>query len=76
MKKNDQKFYLDPDFSTKNFWDKKVMVNQDPTKLKSRVWLSQLSLLPILMYDNDKGGLKDLNIMVKFRQETQKKKRF
>ena len=36
----DQKCFLDPDF-----WDKKVKVNQDPNQLKSRVWLSQLSLL-------------------------------
>ena len=28
---------------------------------------------PIMMYDNDRGGLQDLDIMIKFRRERHKK---
>ena len=50
----DQKCFLDPDF-----WDKKVKVNQDPTQLKSRVWLSQLSLFYLIWPPDFEKGLQD-----------------
>ena len=35
--------------------------------------MTGVGVRPIMMYDNDRGGLQDLDIMVKFRHETHKK---